>query len=381
MSGESPHYRVVVKSCTSYSPINMAPGQVEAVFSRATNIGYTRFVGNIPMMFFSLSQDDPEARASLAATTADIFGYDSDNAVPLHFLLYRNNQLVWAGLGPLEIDETGSDIIVYCYGYDAALYWTLTGWQDTWTSKTIKEIVDLSFAAGQAKNNSMMAWLSSGTTQAPATTSDGVTDLVLPSYKADFKRLLFLYRELASFSASDTTNRVWFEITNTGTFNFWKDKGTSPAAPILSYPSGNILDFRRYRMPVDLRTKLYGVGTTPRDIALRSEQEDVTMSEAKGLREDSIYMQWVRDETELARVTKRRLRLAKQVDRQVTLTLAPNSIDPIGTTGGLQMMSDYHIYINKGSVQYDARKLLVGNQVAFIGGREYVRPTFQDLPF
>lgn len=380
MSGESPHYRVVVKSASSYAPLDLTPGAVEAVFSRATNIGYTNFVGNIPMMFFSLSQDDPEVRAALAATTANIFGYDADNAVPLHFLLYRNNQLVWAGLGPLEIDETGSDIIVYCYGYAAALYWTLTGWETTYTTQTIKQIVDDAFADGQAKDNSMMAWLTSGTTEAPVTTSGGSTAIVLPSYKANFKRLLFLFRELASYSASDTRNRVWFEVTPTGVFNFWKDKGLSPAAPVLSYPSGNILDFRRYRMPVDMRTKLYGVGTSPRDVALRTEQEDTALSESKGLREDSIYLQWVRDSDELERVTKNRLRKAKQVDRQVTLTLAPNSIDPIGTTGGLQMMADYHIYINKGSVQYDARKLLVGNQVAFIGGREYVRPTFQDKP-
>lgn len=382
MTYKTPTYRVVVKSCTSYSPIDLTPGQVEAVFERPTNIGYTNIVGNIPMMFFTLSQDDPQAQAALVATTANIFGYDAETAVPLHFLLYRNNELIWGGLGPLEIDETSGDLIVYCYGYAAALYWTLTPWDDTYTSQTIKQIVDTSFAAGQAKDNSMMAWLTSGTTQAPATTSDGAIDLVLPSYKANFKRLLFLYREMAAYSASDTTNRVWFEVTPSGTFNFWKDKGASKGDnEVLAYPGGKILDFRRYRMPVDMRTKLYGVGTSPRDVAMRTSSEDTALSESRGLREDSIYLQWVRDSDELERVTKRRRKMANRIDRQVTLTLAPNSVGPIGATGGLEMMADYPIYIKKGSVQTDTHKLLVGNQVAFLGGREYVRTTFQDLPF
>jgi hypothetical protein len=173
---------------------------------------------------------------------------------------------------------------------------------------------------------------------------------------------------------------VWFEITNEGVFNFWKDKGSSITRPVLHYPSGNIIDFRRYRMPVDMRTKLYGVGTTPRDTALRTSSEDTALSESKGLREDSIYMQWVRDSDELARVTKRRRVLANKIDRQITLTLAPNSIAPIGATGGLEMMADYLIDIRKGSVQTSTAKLLVGNQVAFIGGREYVRTMFQDKP-
>lgn len=380
MTAVAPSYRVVVRSCTSYSPINMTPGGVEAVFTKPTNIGYTNIVGNIPMMFFTLSQDDPQAQAALAATTANIFGYDAEIGVPLHFLLYRNDELIWGGLGPLEIDETSGDLIVYCYGYAAALYWTLTGWEETYTNKTVKQIVDTAFAAGQAKANSMMAWLTLGTTQSPPTVGGGAIDLTLTSYKANYKRLLFLMRELAAFGASDTSSRVWFEVTPSGVFNFWKNKGASYSHPILSYPHGNILDFRRYRMPVDLRSKLYGVGTSPTDVALRSESEDTTISEGRGLREDSIYMQWVRDADELARITRRRRKKANRIDRQVTLTMAPNSIGPIGATDGFEMMADYNIYIKKGSVQTNTQKLLVGNQVAFINGREYVRTTFQDLP-
>lgn len=377
---KAPTYHVVVKSCTSYSPIDLTPGDVEVVFQRPTNIGWNRIVGNIPMMFFTLSQDDPEARAALAKTTANLFGYDADTAIPVHFLLYRNDELVWAGIGPLEIDETSTDMVVYAYGYEAALYWTLSGWNDEWTDDQIDTIVEDAFDTGAAKSNSMLAWLTKGTIEAPVTTSGGSTAISLPSYKANYKRLLFLFRELAAYSASDTTNRVWFEITPAGTFNFWKDKGATKAYPILSYPSGNILDFRRYRMPVDMRTKLYGVGSSPRDVSLRVTAEDTDMSESRGLREDSIYMQWVRDSDELSRVTKRRLKKAKRVDRQITLTMAPNAIPPIGATDGFEMMADYPIYIKKGSVQTSTSKMLVGNQVAFLSGREYVRPIFQDVP-
>lgn len=385
-SAISPSYRVVVRSATSYSPINLTPGGVEAVFTRPTNIGYSNIVGNIPMMFFTLSQDDPQAQAALAATTANIFGYDAETAVPLHFLLYRNDELIWGGLGPLEIDETSGDLIVYCYGYAAAMYWTLTGWDTTFTNQTIKQIVDTVFAAGKAKSNSMMAWLTTGTTEAPTTLE--ITDMdpaaggpvTLPSYKANFKRILFLMREMASYGASDTTNRVWFEVTPAGVFNFWQNKGDSIDSPVLAYPSGAILDFRRYRMPVDMRTKLYGVGTSPTDVALQTSSEDTGLSESRGLREDSIYMQWVRDSDELSRVTKYRRLLANKIDRQVTLTLAPNMFAPIGATGGFEMMADYNIYIKKGSAQTSTKKILVGNQVAFIGGREYIRTTFQDVP-
>lgn len=350
------------------------------VFDKATNVGYSEIVGNIPMMYFTLSQDDQDAMANDAASGAFTFGYGAETAVPMHYLVYRNDELVWGGLGPMELDETSRDIIVYAYGYAAAAYWTLTGWKDTFTAQTVKQIIDTAWDAGAAKSHSMLYWLTKGTVEAPVTTSGGSTAITLPLYQANYKRILFLLREMAAFSASDTSNRVWFEVTPAGVFNFWKNKGATPGWPTMNYPNGNIMNFSRYRMPVDMRTKLYGVGTTPTDVALQSTQENTGLSNARGLREDSIYMQWVRDATELTRITKRRLTIATKVDKQITLTLKPNSIPPIRATNGLQMMADYPIHLNKGSVIMNENKLLVGNQVVFVSGREYVRPVFQDLP-
>ena len=387
MSNESPTYRIVAKAATSYTTFDFAPDAIEYVFTRATNIGYSEVVGNIPTMFFSLAQDDPAAQAIGKRSTTNIFGYGTEHAIPYHFLVYRNNELVWGGIGPMEIDETSKDLIVYCYGYLAAAYWTLTGWKDEWTSQPVGVIYVDAWDTAAAKTNSMLDWITKGTLEVPVTTSDGSTAITLPYYQANYKRLLFLLREMAAYSASDTTNRVWFEVTPSGTFNFWKDKGTSLPSPVFSYPNGNVMDFSRYRMPVDSRTKLYGVGTSPTAVALQDSQENTSLSGTRGLREDSIYMQWVRDSDELTRVTKVRLKKASQIDKQIVLTLAPNSIAPLhasGPTEGsdplLQLMHDYTININRGSVIMNEQKMLVGQQVIFTGGREYVRPIFQDVP-
>ena len=379
-SRSSATYRIVIKSATNYSTFDLTPGAVEAIIHKATNIGYTEIVGNIPVMFFTLSQDDLQAVQGSAKTLKKIFAYSTENAYPYHFLVYRNNELVWGGLGPMEIDETSKDLIVYCYGYLAAAYWTLTGWKDEWTSQTVRTIYKDAWDAGAAKTNSMIDWITKGNLETPVTTSGGATQITLPYYQANYKRILFLLREMAAYSASDTNNRVWFEITPDGVFNFWKNKGYAPTTIRFAYPNGNVMDFSRYRMPVDSRTKLYGVGTSPTAVALQDAQENTSLSGTLGLREDSIYMQWVRDSDELSRVTKHRLKIANKIDRQIALTLAPNTIAPIRATGGLVMMNDYLISINKGSVVMNENRLLVGNQVIFTGGREYVRPIFQDVP-
>lgn len=371
---QSPKYVIVVREATSYAPsLDLTPGSVINVYTKATNIGYSEIVGNIPQMFFTLSQDDPDARST------PLYGSNSSPA-PYHFTVYRNGENVWSGWGPMELDETQTDIIVYSYGYAAGLYWTLTGWKEEYTSKTIKQIVDTAFAAGQAKTDSMLAWLTSGTVEAPVTTSGGATAITLPFYQANYKRLLFLLREMTAYAASDTTNRCWFEVTPDGTFNLWKNKGATKATPIFVYPKGNVLAYGRYRMPVDLRNRLQGVGTSPTDVDMQYQADDTGSQNSYGLREDSIYLQWVRDSDELQRVTKHRLALAGRVDTQLTLTLAPNTVAPIRATGGLEMMADYSVQILKGGTYVNTRKMVVGNQVLFVGGREYVRPILQDVP-
>lgn len=373
MTKQSPDYAIVVRE-TVNGTTDMSPGAIIDEYHNATNIGYSEIVGNIPQMFFSLSQDDVDARSTAIFNSSLYYK-------PYHFTVYRNGENVWSGWGPLEVDERKDDLIAYSYGYAAGLYWTLTGFKETYTSKKLAtEIITTMLTAAKAKSKSMLSWLTNGTLEDPTTTSGGATPITLPYYIANYKRLLFVMREMAAYAASDTTNRVWFEVTPAGVINFWKNAGSTLYTPAFRYPKGNVLNFSRYRMPVDLRTKLYGVGTSPTDVALQSTQEDTSASSSYGLREDSIYLQWVRDSDELARTTKHRLQIAKREDQQLTLTLAPNEVAPIRATGGLQMMADYPIYITKGSIQINKRKMLIGNQVIFTGGREYVRPIFQDVP-
>ena len=376
----SPTYRIVMRACASYSSFDGNIGAVVEIFENATNIGYTEIVGNVPVMFFTLSQDDAKAAIFGSETVFNSSNYP----VPYHFQVWRNDELVWGGWGPMELDENGNDIIIYSYGYAAALYWTLAGWKEEYTNQTVAAIVSAAFSAGQAKTSSMLAWLTAGQIEAPVTTSGGHTAITLPFYQANYKRLLFLIQELVAYSASDTTNRVWFEITPDGTFNLWRNKGANSKTPLLMYPGSSIGAVGRYRMPVDVRTGLYGVGTSPTDVDLQSIQSNTTMRDKIGLREDSIYMQWVRDQDELDRVTKRRMYLANRVDTQLSISLVPGNIAPIRATNGLRLMHDYPVYLNgKGSLQYrsaDLNRMVVGNQVLFVGGREYVRPVLQDVP-
>ena len=46
--------------------------------------------------------------------------------------------------------------------------------------------------------NSNLAWVTTGTIQAPVTTSGGGTAIVLPSYKLFQKRILFVFREMSA---------------------------------------------------------------------------------------------------------------------------------------------------------------------------------------
>ena len=380
MSLVAPTYVIMARKCSSYSaPFDGAPGDVIGVFNKATNIGYSRIVGNIPALFFTLSQEDADALMTYNGTN-QILGYGADTDAPIHFDVYRNGEHVWGGSGPSEIDETPTDVIVYAYGHAQSGMTTLSGWNAEYTDKTIKQIIDTEFTAMQAKTNSSVAWWTSGTIEAPVTTSGGATAITLPYYTMSYKPLLVLLREFAAFSASDTTNRVWFDVSPAGQLDFWKNKGGPLSTPIFKYPGGNVLTFQRYRMPVDSRTKIYAVGSSPNDVDLQTSKENTSLSGYHGLKEAAVYFQWVRDSTELDRGAARRLTLATKVDRQLVLTMAPNSIAPFDATNGLQMMYDYPVDISKGTVQYSGQMMVVGEQVIFTNGREYVRPIMQSVP-
>lgn len=358
----APIYKVVVSEFTT----NFEPGDVLVIFERMKNLGYSHYVNDVGEMFFTISQDDPKA-----ALIADRI----EERLPVQ--VYRGDDLVWGGwIG--ETDETQSDMVVYCYSWESGLFELHTDWGTEWEDKTIAEIVQDLWDRAQTLTDSRMAWMSDGTFQAPVTTSGGAIDYVQPLYRVYYKRLLFAIQELVAAGISDTTNRVVWEITGGGTFNLWKDRGQD-IDQRWEWGDPRILGYRRIRLPVDRRNVLLGVGTTPRDVALRTTQADAVDRAANGRAEESIYLQWVRGETELERVVKHRLKRAGRADQQLALTFAPGTLTPFRAAGQDYRLTDTVMtVINHGGSNLSQRKMILGQQVLLHKGQEIVRPILGD---
>lgn len=375
-----PDYTLVIKSFGT----NFAPGTTVAVLENAVNIGYADYLNDVPQMFFTLQQNDKRLN-SLATLAAYGDG---------HALLYRNDHLgnhdlVFGGFFAQEIDEREGDVVFYNYGYLAALYWGWLPWDQEWTSQTVGQVVSdiLTWSKGGSENGfngptySMLKWITTGTIESPVTTSGGATAITMPLYKGPYKRPLFALRELAAFSQSDTTNRVWFEITPAGVFNFWKNKGTDQTADQWLWPAHDVIGFHRFRRPVFRRNNLQAVGSNARDAALFAAQNSSADQAAHGFRGDSLYLQWTRDATELDRISRNRLTRALKGDKELQLILAPGVVPPLGATGGFNKGDTVKVSIDRGITQMSKeQKILVGQQVIWVNNREYVRPVLQDLP-
>ncbi len=346
---------------------SFAPGDILAEIENAKNIGWAYYVNDVPEMFFTVNQDDPKL--------ASIKDYLDGKCI---VELYRNAELVWAGW-PLEFDETQNDVIIYAYGYAAGLYWLHTGWGTEWTDKGVNTIVnDVMSTAIVGAASSLVHWLRSGAIEIPVTESDGATALTLPLYKVYYKRILFVLKELVAVSASDTTNRVWFEVTPNGVWNLYKDKGRDLTAVRFEYP-GLVQGFRRHRVPASRRNVILGVGSSPDDVVLQSTQDDIQDRADTGRREEAIYLSWVRDQSELDRVSKMRLKRALRVESEVGLRLAKGSVDPYpASTAIYSLMDTIPVKIDQGVTQLDDSYLITGQQVLFMDGEEQVIPLIQD---
>ena len=363
----SPDYRLVVKGFANLT--TYAPGDITVELENFKNLGWAYYVNDVPELFFTINQDDP--KASQLAT------YASDGGI---YELYRNGELVHAGL-LLESNETEEDVIFYGYSWACVLYWLHTDWNQSWTGAQLNTIFsDLLTRATTTLSDSLASWWSSGTIQAPVTTSDGSTALTLPSYKAYRKRILLVLRELVAVAASDTTNRVWFEITPDGTYNLWKDKGNDITDFRFEYP-GLVTAFQRLRIPAHKRNVLYAVGSSPNSVTLQSTQESATDRNEIGRREEAIYLEWVRDQTELDRVAKARLRRARRTESHTRLNLRRNAIEPYPTAAApYSLMDTVPVKIDRGVTSMTNSFLIVGQEVLFVDGEERVSPLIQDKP-
>lgn len=364
----TPKYSVVIRQFDGVP--GFGKGTVVAMFENALNIGWSEYMNDVGEAFFTLSQDD----ANLPSLVGNSLLTDM-----CHMEIYRNNELVWAGwLG--EADETNDDVVLYGYSYLSGLYYLLSDWDQTWTNASVSTIFsDLWTRAKTTLTWSRMNWMSSGTIQSPVTTSDGAVTLTMPFYNIFKKRILLAYKELAAYAISDTTNHVSFEITPAGVFNLWKDRGNdrTDRPTFQRMGPGVIRNYRRLWNPVDWRSTIYAVGSSPNDVDLQ-EEEDNSSLENQGRREEPIFLQWVRDATELQRVTKLRVQRAGQKNTDLMISMYPNTIVPYRATGAdFELGDTFTVDPGRGlSADNPEDKIVVGQQIMFVRGTENVRVLF-----
>lgn len=374
-----PDYRVILYSADTASDYGYKDLIYETV--QAKNIGYAHYLNDIGEAFFTLNQDDRAVRNLRA------------HEGTAHAIIARDDEAVWRGV-LAEHDADVDDVIFYCYGYEHILYHLLSTWNQSWKEKKIAgssdRPVDKLWSRATTIDNSQLGFASTGTLQAPVTTSNGSTQITMESYKLYFKRILHAFKELTAIATSDTTNVCYFELdygtdvdSETLTFNFWKDNGVDTDIR-LEYP-GLITNFNDRYVPIYVRNDIRAVGSGARDQLYRSNQATSggTFGYSNfGRRMEPIYFTWVRDESELDRVTKRRLAKARREDVNVFLRLKPNAgLLPWRASGsGYELGDRLHINVDRGITQIDKMMFIEGEQVVYVNGMEFVQPILADRP-
>lgn len=343
-------------------------GNLVADLELVKNVGYADYINDVPEAFFTLDQGDPKI-----ATLLPYIGR-------AHVRVLRNGDVVWAGW-LMDTDEEHEDVIFYCYGYLGGLFWMLSDWNQTWTNAQINTIVsDLWTRAKSGLSKSLLAFVQTGTIEAPTTTTGGSTPIVLPNFRSFYSVILTVFQQLAAVGMSNTANTVVFEITHssTPTFNFWKNRGSLKADARLEF-GGNVLKYRRRRKLVYRRNDVYAVGSAPHDVVMRDNQADTADFDTWGRRMGSALFGWARDEAELQRANQHRLKIAKREDVDLTLITKANSIVPPGATGASVMLSDLvPVSLRRGVTQLEETFQLIGYQTIAQRGVEHVHLMFQE---
>lgn len=359
-------YRVQVWDATG---TGFAPGNLLAEFENAKNVGWADYLNDVPEAFFTINQDDPK--------TAVLRAHKDD---PCHVLVYRDDDLVHGGLMG-EWDANEDDVIVFSYGYLAVLFLLVTAWNLEYTNAQIDTIVsDAWTRAKTTLTSSLVAWVTTGTIEAPATTSGGSTAIVLPTYRLFYKRILFVLRELAALAVGNTTNSPVFEITPSGTFNFWKNRGVARDL-LWTYGDGKVQGYHENNAPIHRRNDLLTVGMNPNDVLLRREVDNSSDITAKGRRQEPLFFSWVRDSTELERAGDFRAALSIRGSIDLTVRFYPNRLVPAGATGaGFALADTVNLHIVRGVTDVEDAFQVIGQQVYWIRGQERVRVLVQELP-
>jgi hypothetical protein len=372
MSFADPQYRLQLYQFTGSFGI----GQLLAEPSRIKNLGWAIYLNDVPEMFVTLDQDDPAILA--------LRGYLGK----CHVRVLRSAsggpwETVWTGFGMAESDANERDVVFTSYGYLSGLWWLHTDWDQSWTTQTVGTIVnDLWTRAKTTLTQSNLNFVTTGTIEVPVTTSGGATPITLPSYRVYYKRILLALQELAALSASDTNNGVVFEIThsNTPTFNLWKNLGQDRTTMMWEL-GGAVMSYRQIQLPVLHRNNLLAVGSPATSAVYRFETSNGGDINNWGRRQESLYLSWVRDQTELERVTNRRMSMALREDIYLELRMRKDRIIPPGATGAGFILGDrVKIRIDHGITQINEYRLITGVQVLFVRGVESVRVLSQQRP-
>lgn len=355
MSAVAPKYtiRAYDSNATTFAPNNLI-----AEFRNAKNLGYADYLNDVPEMFVTINQDDPQL-AAIAAHKNDT-----------HIKIFRNSDNVWSGfLG--EWDANERDVILYGYGHLGLFYFTHSAWNVAYTSAQVNTIVSDELTASKGQTNSLTNWITTGTIEAPVTTSGGATPISLPTYRLFWKRTLFTFRELAALSVGNTTNSIVFEVTPSGTFNFWKNLGQDRTNLMWEYGDSRVSGFTESHALIERRNYVSAAGSNPGSALLRTQQSGTTS--VIGKRMEPIFFSWVRDQTELERVAKFRLAMLDRDVPDLELNFHPNSIIPAKATGAGFVLGDRaRAKVVRGLTNIDGNYLIRGQQVYYVRGSERV---------
>jgi hypothetical protein len=221
--------------------------------------------------------------------------------------------------------------------------------------------------------------------QSPYTTNAQDVVIVLNQYRVNFKRTLTAIKELVALAVSDTDNVVYMEIDYptsptdlSATFNFWRDRSADTTQYKLEYP-GNVLSFQDRYVPINARNRTLGVGQGPKKQVYRFNLTAKGGSPYSrndfGMREEPLFLTWVRDRKELKRIVRRRLKKAQRGNVDLYVRMFPGTVLPWRSTGGTHKLGDrIYVDIESGTTSIAQWMNFMGEQVVFAGGREYVQP-------
>ncbi len=359
-------YRVVIKDFLDTTTFGV--GGTICEIENATNIGWSEYINEVSEAFFSMSQEDPKV-----ALLSQALDYQK------HCLIYRDGDLVWGGwLG--ESDESYQDVVFTAYSYVSGFYHYVMEWDREWTGQDADQIIEDAFDYAKGLTKSRVGWLTKGVINNLWVESDGPTTLQLPLYRAPYKRVLNVFREIAAYAISDTSNRVKFVVSPSGTFTLLRDDTTLLNDVRWALGDGKVRSFSRIRLPVDRRNQVLAVGTSPKDTTMRKIITRTTVRDAMGLKQEPIYLSWIKNADELDRVARLRAGRAVKVDTDLFLSFFKDTVVPFRATNADYSIGDETtVTLHRGLSNMAAEiKVVVGQQVVYSNGSEFVRVLLQD---